>query len=84
MLKVTKCSHNRSAAAIKCNVTDFDQQVEMFELAMKKYGSVDIVVCQIATFPAWLSKQKRFYRYPTQEYQRLEPSKNFNSRMASP
>ncbi|KAF9564732.1 NAD(P)-binding protein [Agrocybe pediades] len=33
-----------SAVALKCNVTDFDQQVEMFELAMKKYGSVDIVV----------------------------------------
>jgi len=32
------------ASAIKCNVTDWDAQIEMFELAMKKYGSVDIVV----------------------------------------
>jgi NAD(P)-dependent dehydrogenase (short-subunit alcohol dehydrogenase family) len=33
-----------TASAVKCNVTDWDAQVEMFELAMKKYGSVDIVV----------------------------------------
>ncbi|KAF8813916.1 NAD(P)-binding protein [Phlegmacium glaucopus] len=33
-----------TAIAIKCNVTDWDAQVEMFELAIKKYGSVDIVV----------------------------------------
>ncbi|KAF9050041.1 hypothetical protein BJ165DRAFT_1525332 [Panaeolus papilionaceus] len=33
-----------SAAAIRCNVTDFDQQVDMFELAYRKFGSVDIVV----------------------------------------
>ncbi|KAF8902917.1 hypothetical protein CPB84DRAFT_1775201 [Gymnopilus junonius] len=33
-----------TAACIKCDVTNFDEQVEMFELAMKKYGSVDIVV----------------------------------------
>ncbi|KAF8972996.1 hypothetical protein BDZ97DRAFT_1912597 [Flammula alnicola] len=33
-----------SAACIKCNVTKFEEQVEMFELAIKKYGSVDIVV----------------------------------------
>lgn len=32
------------ATCIKCNVTDFDQQVEMFELAIRKYGAVDIVV----------------------------------------
>jgi hypothetical protein len=34
----------RTASATKCNVTDWDAQVEIFELAMKKYGSVDIVV----------------------------------------
>jgi len=33
-----------TASAIKCNVTDWDAQIDMFELAMKKYGSVDIVV----------------------------------------
>ncbi|PPR01718.1 hypothetical protein CVT24_001594 [Panaeolus cyanescens] len=33
-----------SAAAIRCDVTDFDQQVELFELAYNKFGSVDIVV----------------------------------------
>jgi len=33
-----------TASAIKCNVTDWEAQVEMFELAIKKYGSVDIVV----------------------------------------
>ncbi|KDR75085.1 hypothetical protein GALMADRAFT_248973 [Galerina marginata CBS 339.88] len=33
-----------SAACIKCNVTKFEEQAEMFELAMKKYGSVDVVV----------------------------------------
>jgi NAD(P)-dependent dehydrogenase (short-subunit alcohol dehydrogenase family) len=33
-----------SAVCIKCNVTRFEEQVEMFELAMQKYGSVDIVV----------------------------------------
>ncbi|PPQ66321.1 hypothetical protein CVT26_011152 [Gymnopilus dilepis] len=33
-----------TAASIKCDVSNFDQQVEMFELAIKKYGSVDIVV----------------------------------------
>ena len=35
----------RTASAIKCNVTEWEAQVEMFELAIKKYGSVDIVVC---------------------------------------
>ena len=35
---------NSTAASIKCDVSNFDQQVEMFELAIKKYGSVDIVV----------------------------------------
>jgi NAD(P)-dependent dehydrogenase (short-subunit alcohol dehydrogenase family) len=34
----------RTAIATKCNVTNWDEQVEMFELALKKYGSVDIVV----------------------------------------
>jgi len=33
-----------TAIATKCNVTNWDEQVEMFELAVKKYGSVDIVV----------------------------------------
>lgn len=34
----------RSAAWIKCNVTIFEEQVELFELAVKRFGSVDIVV----------------------------------------
>ncbi|KAF9484424.1 NAD(P)-binding protein [Pholiota conissans] len=33
-----------SAAWIKCNVTKFEEQVELFELAVKKFGSVDIVI----------------------------------------
>ncbi|KAF8160684.1 hypothetical protein B0H34DRAFT_697678 [Crassisporium funariophilum] len=32
------------ASCIKCNVTSWEQQVEMFELAMKEYGTVDIVI----------------------------------------
>ena len=28
----------------KCNVTVWDEQVELFELAMSTYGSVDVVV----------------------------------------
>ncbi|KAF8197910.1 hypothetical protein BJ912DRAFT_845800 [Pholiota molesta] len=33
-----------SAAWIKCNVTIFEEQVQLFELAVKRFGSVDIVV----------------------------------------
>ncbi|KAF5321689.1 hypothetical protein D9619_001530 [Psilocybe cf. subviscida] len=33
-----------SAVCIKCNVTNWDDQVAMFELAMKTYGTVDVVV----------------------------------------
>ncbi|KAJ3504426.1 hypothetical protein NLJ89_g7937 [Agrocybe chaxingu] len=33
-----------TAASIKCNVVKFEEQVDMFEFAIKKYGSVDIVV----------------------------------------
>ncbi|KIM45372.1 hypothetical protein M413DRAFT_442041 [Hebeloma cylindrosporum] len=33
-----------SGLCIKCNVTKFEEQVELFELAMKKYGSVDVVI----------------------------------------
>ncbi|CAA7261793.1 unnamed protein product [Cyclocybe aegerita] len=35
---------HRTAACIKCNVVKFEEQVDMFEFAIKKYGSVDIVV----------------------------------------
>ncbi|TFK44278.1 hypothetical protein BDQ12DRAFT_672693 [Crucibulum laeve] len=31
-------------ACIKCNVTVFDEQVAMFDLAIAKYGAVDVVV----------------------------------------
>jgi NAD(P)-dependent dehydrogenase (short-subunit alcohol dehydrogenase family) len=33
-----------SAVCIKCNVTKFEEQAELFDLAMKKYGSVDVVI----------------------------------------
>lgn len=33
-----------TASAIKCDVTEWDAQIDMFELAIKNYGSVDIVV----------------------------------------
>ncbi|KAF8825377.1 hypothetical protein HHX47_DHR7000220 [Lentinula edodes] len=32
------------ATARKCNVTMWDDQVELFELAIQKYGSVDVVI----------------------------------------
>ncbi|KAH9485068.1 5'-hydroxyaverantin dehydrogenase [Psilocybe cubensis] len=32
------------AACIKCDVTKFEQQVELFELAIHNFGSVDIVI----------------------------------------
>lgn len=35
---------NREAAFIKCDVTKWDEQVALFELAIKRFGSVDIVV----------------------------------------
>lgn len=36
----------RQAAAQRCDVTKWDEQVSLFELAKSKFGSVDIVVCQ--------------------------------------
>ena len=33
-----------SAVYVKCDVTSFDDQVAVFELALSTYGSVDIVV----------------------------------------
>jgi len=35
---------NREAAFIKCDVTKWDEQVALFELAIERFGSVDIVV----------------------------------------
>ena len=35
---------SRKAVCQKCNVTMWDEQVALFELAMSTYGSVDIVV----------------------------------------
>ncbi|PPQ84588.1 hypothetical protein CVT25_015791 [Psilocybe cyanescens] len=32
------------ASCIKCDVTNFDEQVEMFEMAIHNFGSVDIVI----------------------------------------
>jgi NAD(P)-dependent dehydrogenase (short-subunit alcohol dehydrogenase family) len=32
------------AASIKCNVTNWDDQVALFELAFERYGAVDIVI----------------------------------------
>ena len=34
----------REASSIKCNVTNWDDQVALFEHAFKRYGAVDIVV----------------------------------------
>ena len=36
--------HGREAAFIKCDVTKWDEQVALFELAIERFGSVDIVV----------------------------------------
>jgi NAD(P)-dependent dehydrogenase (short-subunit alcohol dehydrogenase family) len=41
----------RTAIATKCNVTNWDEQVEMFKLAVRKYGSVDIVVSTSYAIP---------------------------------
>ena len=35
---------NSKAIYQKCNVTVWDEQVELFELAVSTYGSVDVVV----------------------------------------
>ena len=45
--------YRRKAAAIKCNVTSWDDQLSLFELAFEKYGAVDIVVCIL--FPCCVS-----------------------------
>jgi NAD(P)-dependent dehydrogenase (short-subunit alcohol dehydrogenase family) len=37
--------YRSKAAAIKCNVTSWDDQLSLFEFAFEKYGAVDIVVC---------------------------------------
>ncbi len=34
----------REAAFIKCDVTKWDEQVALFELAIERFGSIDIVV----------------------------------------
>ena len=34
----------REASSIKCNVTNWDDQVALFEHAFERYGAVDIVV----------------------------------------
>ena len=34
-----------TAVSTKCNVTVWEDQVALFDLAMSKYGSVDVVVC---------------------------------------
>jgi len=38
---------NRQAIFVRCDVTVWDDQVSMFETAISKYGSVDIVVNMI-------------------------------------
>jgi len=38
---------NRQAIFVRCDVTIWDDQVSMFETAISKYGSVDIVVNMI-------------------------------------
>lgn len=37
----------RKAVSRKCDVTVWDDQVALFELAIEKFGSVDVVVCFI-------------------------------------
>lgn len=40
----------RQAVSIKCNVTDWDDLVALFELAISKYGAVDVVVSELSLF----------------------------------
>lgn len=35
---------SRKAVSLKCNVTIWEDQVALFELAMSQYGAVDVVV----------------------------------------
>ena len=36
---------NRISTCIKCDITNWDDQVSLFEHAMNVYGCIDIVVC---------------------------------------
>lgn len=44
-LEIEFLFHRRKAVATKCNVVSWDDQLSLFELAIEKYGAVDIVVC---------------------------------------
>ena len=41
---LTDASIHSRAVSCKCDVTVWDDQVALFELAMKTYGTVDVVV----------------------------------------
>jgi len=58
-----------TASATKCNVTDWDAQVDMFELALKRYGSVDIVVPN-----AGISEYRSFETVKFENGKPLKPS----------
>jgi len=43
-LFIQHLGHFSTAISTKCNVTVWEDQVALFDLAMSKYGSVDVVV----------------------------------------
>jgi len=36
---------NREAVGQRCDVTDWDSQVALFELGVSSFGAIDVVVC---------------------------------------
>jgi len=51
----------RKAVSIKCDVTQWDEQVALFELAIARFGSVDIVVGGTSCA---LNVRLQFKKYP--------------------